>query len=208
MHANWKVDRTRILEAPEIAAVLTDLKRRGRRSVNSRMNLVVFRLAACCGLRASEIRGLTLDDARLGITKPYLRIRKGKGGKSRRVPLWWDRGTFDDLAAWKDECKEQGAQRTDPFVCAQADGSFGEPLTRFNIRNRFRVACRVLGSERVELLTVHDGRHSFVSHALHGGRSLAAVRDAAGHANISTTSIYAHMIDDDDDTGDLFAFGG
>ena len=42
-------------------------------------------------------------------------------------------------------------------------------------------------------------------HTLHAGRSLAAVRDAAGHASIATTSVYTHVIDDDDDElGDVF----
>ncbi len=64
-----------------------------------------------------------------------------------------------------------------------------------------------LGPERGRTLTVHSGGHSFVSHALAGGRSLAEVRDAAGRASISTTSIYTHVVvDDDGEVGDLFTF--
>jgi site-specific recombinase XerD len=64
------------------------------------------------------------------------------------------------------------------------------------------------GAERVALLSIHCGRHSFVSHALAGGRTLAEIRDAAGHANVSTTSIYLHTVRDDDETvGSLFEFG-
>jgi serine/threonine protein phosphatase 1 len=44
-------------------------------------------------------------------------------------------------------------------------------------------------------------------HALAGGRTLPEVRDAAGHANISTTSIYLHAVhDDDEQVGSLFDF--
>jgi len=43
--SNWIVDRARILQRDEIALVLTDLRRKARRSTNSRMNMVVFRLA-------------------------------------------------------------------------------------------------------------------------------------------------------------------
>jgi site-specific recombinase XerD len=43
-------------------------------------------------------------------------------------------------------------------------------------------------------LTIHHGRRSFCSHALAGGRSLAEVRDAAGQADISTTSVYMHVV--------------
>lgn len=65
-----------------------------------------------------------------------------------------------------------------------------------------------MGDDRLETLTVHHGRHSFVSHALQGGRSLAEVRDAAGHSNVATTSIYTHIASSDDgQVGELFAFG-
>jgi integrase len=56
-------------------------------------------------------------------------------------------------------------------------------------------------------LTIHHGRHTFISHALAGGRSLAEVRVAAGHSNLVTTSAYLHIAVDDDATpGNLFGF--
>ena len=80
----WKIDQTKILSRSEIVTVLTDLKRRSRRSVNSRMNLSIFRLATCCGLRVSEIAGLKLQNVRVGIEKPYIylpkTITKGRNG--------------------------------------------------------------------------------------------------------------------------------
>ncbi len=208
--AAWSVDATKILTASEIADVLADLKRRARRSVNTRQNLVVFRLAACCGLRASELCGLKLANVIVGVRRPYVQVPKAaaKGRRARRVPLWWDAGTLADLSAWKTERGEQGAKPGDWFVCSQADGSFGNQLDRRNVRMRFISSCRVLGAERRGELTIHHGRHSFVSHALAAGRSLAEVRDAAGHANVSTTSVYTHVVTDDDDAiGDIFGFG-
>ena len=65
----------------------------------------------------------------------------------------------------------------------------------------------MLGEGRAEELTVHCGRHSFVSHALAGGKSLAEVRQAAGHASVATTNLYVHLCtDDDDEVGNLFDF--
>jgi integrase len=59
----------------------------------------------------------------------------------------------------------------------------------------------------LESLTIHHGRHTFISHALAGGRSLAEVRDAAGHANVSITSDYLHVaLDDETVVGELFRF--
>jgi hypothetical protein len=67
----------------------------------------------------------------------------------------------------------------------------------------------VLGPERLETLTIHHGRHTFVSHALAGGRTLAEARDAAGHTNITITSGYLRVaVDDDADVFVRFAPNG
>jgi integrase len=52
----WTVDPTRVLTRRELAAVIADLKRSSRYA-NARRNLVIVRLACCCGLRVSEIAG-------------------------------------------------------------------------------------------------------------------------------------------------------
>jgi len=64
----------------------------------------------------------------------------------------------------------------------------------------------VLGDERVRTLTIHHGRHTFISHALAGGRTLAEVRAAAGHASLVTTSAYLHVVvEEETHVGELFA---
>ena len=207
MHLTWTVDQTKILTRREMAAVLRHLRRRGQNSLNARLSLIVMRLACCCGLRASEISELRLDDARLQGDRPHLRIRNGKRGKSRIVPLWWDAGTLADIRDWKDERQRQGATGGDLLVCSMLANRRGQPLNRHALRLRFQRACGVLGNERRGQVTIHHGRHTFVSHALAGGRTLAEVRDAAGHCNVAITSVYLHLaVDDDGQPGDLFAF--
>jgi integrase len=71
------------------------------------------------------------------------------------------------------------------------------PFSRHTLRKRFRTACKVLGAARLETLTIHHGRHTFISHALASGRTLAEVRDVAGHANVIITSGYLHVAVDD-----------
>ena len=65
--------------------------------------------------------------------------------------------------------------------------------SRHTLRKGFRTACRLLGPERLESLTIHHGRRTFISHALAGGRTLAKVRDAVGHAYVSFTTGYLHL---------------
>jgi integrase len=200
-------DPTKILTRSELAAVLDDLKRKAVRSKSARLNLVIFRLACCCGLRASEIAQLRIDDVRVDVSRPHLRIRRGaaKGGKSRTVPLWWDAGTLSDVSAWSEQRVESGALPTHPFLTSPRPGREHLAYSRHTLRKRFRTACRILGSERLKSLTIHHGRHTFISHAIAGGRTLAEVRDAVGHANVSITSGYLHArLEDDESVGRLF----
>jgi len=112
----WNLDPTKILLRHELAAVLADLNLRAERSLQARLNRAIFRLACCCGLRVSEIGGLRLADVCLAGPRPHLRIRacNAKGGRSRRVPLWWDAGTLSDIAAWRAERVVPGLPRRRP----------------------------------------------------------------------------------------------
>ena len=116
------------------------------------------------------------------------------------MPLNWDAGTLADIAEWKAYRASQGATASDLLVCT----ANGTAIDRLAARKAFKSVCeKPLGKDRG--VTIHDGRHTFVSHALHAGRSVVEVRDAAGHSNIATTSIYAHLVSDDDDVvGNLF----
>lgn len=68
-----------------------------------------------------------------------------------------------------------------------------------------QAACKVLGLERLERLTINHGRHSFINHALAGGRTLAEIRDPASHSSVLTASVYLHVaVDDDGQVGELF----
>lgn len=204
----WKVTRDKLLSKSEIRRVVADLRRKSGRSVNSRLNLILFRLATCCGLRVSELCSLTLDDLRVASERPSIRIPKAiaKGGRQRIVPLSFDQGTLDDLRAWKGFRQSQGACGTDYLISSQHRDAWGRRIDRRNARRRFKTACKCLGSERQGQLTIHYGRHSFVSHALHGNRSIVEVRDAAGHSSLATTSIYAHLVgDENEQIGNLFS---
>jgi integrase/recombinase XerD len=212
MHAfpMWQVDQTKVLTRRELAAVLADQQAMARRSANARRNLVIVRLACCCGLRVSEIAGLQLDDVMVEGGRPHLRLRKEttKGKRPRKVPLWWDAGTLADVAAWKKERAGQRAGPKDAFICSVQAHLRGLPLRRHALRRRFLTACKILGRDRLRTLTIHHGRHTFISHALAGGRTLAEVRAAAGHSNVAVTSAYLHIVvDDSEPVGNLFRYG-
>ena len=195
-----------ILTRAEVLAVIADLKRRAKRSRLSRQNLIVFRLSCCCGLRRKEIHGLNLGDLVVSGPRPVIRIRKeitkGENGKrkARLVPLWWDSGTLADLSAWVAKRREDGALPTDALLAQKS----GKRISGQSLALRWQTAIRKLGPERITQLSIHKGRHSFISHSLHAGHSLAEVRDAVGHASVATTNIYAHLVEQERIT-DLFA---
>ena len=86
-------------------------------------------------------------------------------------------------------------------------GRGGIEFSRHTLRKRFRTACKILEPERLKSQTIHHGRHTFISHALAGGRTLAEVREAVGHSNVSITSAYLYVaVDDDQGVGTLFEF--
>ena len=191
-----KIDIIRILTTEEIAAVLADVNQRAKW-----LHLTIFRLSCCCGLRRSEISGVCIDDFELVGPRPHIKVSRdiAKGRVQRRVPLWWDSGTLSDLKDWYDSRLIQTEGETDhPFICSARKGFKGAPLSGDKIAKHWdRTISRVLGWQRAKQLSIHCGRHSFVTHSLHGGRSLAEVRDAAGHSNVATTNAYLHAIDSD-----------
>ena len=205
----WNPDRSKILQRGEFKTVLNELNRKSRRSLNTRLNRVIFRLSTCCGLRASEISKINLNDVLTDSTSPWIRIRKevGKGAKARVVPLHWDNATLNDIKNWKAFRVSQKAAPDDPFVCSQHRDSLGHRIDRRNLRKRYKVCCRILGTERANSVTIHHGRHTYVSFALHLGKNIVEVKAAAGHSSLGTTTKYAHLVDTDDcRVGDLFAF--
>jgi integrase/recombinase XerD len=216
-HRTRAIDPTKILSSDEIGQVLANLRKRiaDNGSISTTTNLTIFRLATGCGLRASEIAGLLVNDVHAENSKPYIQVRAGtaKRHKARRVALWWDAGTLDDVRLWKQfRVEEQEAGPDAPFVCQVcvwrggfAEKVVGNALSRKAVRDRFIAACRVLGAERQRSITTHTGRHSFASHALAAGRTLPEVQQALGHANIALTSIYLHVaVDDDGEVGQIF----
>lgn len=183
----------RFLMLDEILAVVRHL--REKRCESDGWRLILFRLSCCCGLRRKEISHLKVSDVILDGARPGIAVRKettkGRNGKrkSRFVPLWWDSGTKEDLAAW--------VARMPPGAFVLHSGSTGNLPRQTHpgsLSKRWRTAIRILGPSRQRQVSIHGGRHSFITHAINSGHSLAEVRDAAGHYDVSVTEVYLHSI--------------
>ncbi len=210
----------RVLGKAEIQTVIKWHKPlRRKKRLNTHRNFVIFRLSCCCGLRCKEIVGLNLGDFFLKTDKPFIRIRKEttKGHrrsteveitrKARIVPLTFDRQTREDLAAWLElRMKQAGGDRNAPFVCSQMPKTMGKRMHLSTVAKRWQTALLCLGRDRALSCSLHNGRHTAISILLHCGYSLPYVRDFAGHSNISMTSRYAHVYENDNATTEAFNF--
>ena len=189
----------KVLSQAEIAAVISDLNERrmhptsSLRASNAWMNLIIFRLSCCCGLRSKEIRHLRLTDLLLDSNRPAIRIRKDgtKGHKPRLVPLWWDQQTLVDLKHW---AAHRLAHNPPNAQVISSPNQASTIMRRNKVANRWANAIKALGPVRSRQVTIHCGRHSFISHAVKT-RSLPEVKRAVGHCSIKITESYIHVVD-------------
>lgn len=133
------------------------------------------------GLRVSELVGLTLDT--VDLLGGFVRCL-GKGGKERVVPL----GESAVRAVGEYLSRGRG-MGTSPYLFLNYRG---KQLTRAG----FWLILRGHG-ERAKIrkrITPHMLRHSFATHLLERGADLRSVQLMLGHADISTTQIYTHVI--------------
>ncbi|HEY2528650.1 MAG TPA: tyrosine recombinase [Xanthobacteraceae bacterium] len=140
------------------------------------------------GLRVSELVALPASAAR---RDARLIVVRGKGNKERLVPL-------------NDAAKQATAQYL--ALLAQSGGdaeskwlfpSFGESghLTRQHLARELKALAAAAGL-RANQVSPHVLRHAFASHLLHNGADLRVVQTLLGHADISTTQIYTHVLED------------
>ncbi len=189
-----------ILTVEEVQHVVSELRRKSKRSKSTHLNLTIFRLATGVGLRRCEIIGLNLNDLILTGPQPCVRVRKevtkGQNGKKRaRIVPFWDGGTLEDVRHWVKFRMASGAKPEDPVCCTTYAVAVGKRLGDRKALARWKTAIKCLGPERVKQLYLHTGRHTFCSHSLAAGHGIASVRDAMGHRSIHTTSIYAHIVE-------------
>ena len=174
------------LTIDEVKAVLADLEQRGRRSVNTRMNNIIFRLATSCGLRASEIANVRICDIKLA-DSARVHVHEGKGKKSSDVTIP-DNGTIVALAQHHQMRKTDGASGKDTLLVK----TNGKSFDRNEIAKRYKSAIRILPEERRSIISVHWGRHTAATRMLDNGHTLATVKEFLRHSNIQTTSVYLH----------------
>jgi integrase/recombinase XerD len=139
------------------------------------------------GLRVSELVGLRLPDLRTD--EGFLKC-VGKGSKERIVPVG------ETAAAWlqrylADARPVLAGKKSSPWVFVNARG--GGRLSRLGFWKILKAYGRRAGVRG--RLSPHVLRHSFATHLLERGADLRAIQAMLGHADLSTTQIYTHVLE-------------
>jgi integrase/recombinase XerD len=143
------------------------------------------------GLRVSELVTLPLSAAR---RDARMLVVRGKGAKERLVPL--NTGAKQAMADYL-ALLEQGGRKGGKAPSKWLFPSFGESghLTRQHFARELKGLAAAAGLPW-KTLSPHVLRHAFASHLLHNGADLRVVQTLLGHADISTTQIYTHVIEE------------
>jgi len=145
----------------------------------------LIELIYATGLRVSEL--VSLPVAAFEADKSFI-IVMGKGGKERLVPV--GRVASKAVQSYLYIRPYYDRVGTNPYLFANRD----KHLTR----QRFAQMLEKLGVEagvNPKSLSPHVMRHAFATHLLENGADLRAVQEMLGHADISTTQIYTHVLD-------------
>ena len=182
-------DAFRLVEAP------TTIERPTKRKLGQReaarhaafklRDRALFEVLYGAGLRVSEAAALDLGDLdrdRLGTL--LVTVRRGKGGKTRTVPL-----------------HDQARAALDAWIAAR--GPYArEPSALFVSKTGRRLTARSIQRETAsyrvhagiaERATPHAFRHSFATHLLDGGVDLRSIQELLGHASLSSTQVYTKV---------------
>ncbi len=143
-------------------------------------DVAMFELFYSSGLRLSELAALDIED--IDLHERQLRVKQGKGGKARLLPV--GKKAVQALERWL-------AARFVTEECAVFISQRGRRLSQRSIQLRLDRWCRKIGV--AFHVHPHMLRHSFASHFLESSQDIRAVQELLGHKNISTTQIYTHL---------------
>ncbi|MFO1172109.1 MAG: tyrosine recombinase [Hyphomicrobiaceae bacterium] len=148
--------------------------------------LTLVELLYATGMRVSEL--VSLPRRVLDGDERMLTI-KGKGGRERLVPLSGPSKRALGLYLDAEATLAPGRRSKWLFPSHAAAGH----VTRQHVGQELKVLAEAAGLDP-ERVSPHVLRHAFASHLLDRGADLRAVQQLLGHANISTTEIYTHVL--------------
>ena len=182
------------LSEAEVEALL-DASRSGEHLDKRLRNTCLMELLYATGMRVSELVSLPVSAAR---GDPRMLLVRGKGGKERMVPL--SQPAREALIDWlerrdaeEDLAKIEKGKQASKFLFPSR-GKLGH-LTRHRFYTLIKELA-VTGGVSPEKVSPHTLRHAFATHLLANGADLRAIQTLLGHADVATTEIYTHVLEE------------
>ena len=141
---------------------------------------VLFAVIYDCGLRISEAINLRIQD--VDFDRQLVHIRQSKHKKDRYVPV--SSHTLRGLQSY--------LSTSNPKDWLFNGKVRGQQFSREGIRHAFRSVMRKRGIQKQAC--IHTLRHSYATHLLEMGYDIRTVQELLGHADVSTTMIYTHVL--------------
>jgi integrase/recombinase XerD len=182
------------LSEAEVLRLMAAARQRGRSALDRLRDTALFELLYATGLRVTELVSLPVAAVR---GDPRMVLVKGKGGKERMVPLSSPaRVAVADWLAERDRAEGAGRSEGRPpsrhlFPGQGRDGH----LTRQYFHSLVKDVAVLAGLSPARV-TPHVLRHAFATHLLAHGADLRVIQTLLGHADIATTEIYTHVLED------------
>ncbi|MFE3836983.1 site-specific tyrosine recombinase XerD [Pseudogemmobacter sonorensis] len=182
------------LGTEEVARLLVTARGHGRNAAERLRNAALMELLYATGLRVSELVSLPQAAVR---GDPRMILVRGKGDKERMVPL--SSPARAALAEWLAALDAEAelarkAGRAVPRHLFPGRGAEGH-MTRQNLFTLLKALAIGAGIDP-DRVTPHVLRHAFATHLLEGGADLRVIQTLLGHADIATTEIYTHVLDE------------
>jgi integrase/recombinase XerD len=155
--------------------------------VRARRLYALIEMLYATGLRVSEL--VSLKTAALRRDARFFSIR-GKGGHERIVPLT-DKARAAAAGYMTGRSAAGGADSQWLFPSSGASGH----ITRQAFARELKDLAVSIGISAAKI-SPHVMRHAFASHLLQNGADLRVVQQLLGHADISTTQIYTHVLEE------------
>lgn len=181
--------RMRFLRPDELDALIDAV----RADVLGEIERPLYLMAAMTGLRQGELLALRWTDidwaaSRVRVSESFTRgaFDSPKSGRGRSVPM------ADRLAGELERHFQRSRWQADSDLVF-AHPATGNVLDASKLRKRFRAALVRAGAPP---MTFHELRHTFGTQMAAAGAPLRAIQEWMGHADASTTEIYAHYAPD------------
>lgn len=182
------------LSEAEVDALLAAAGRLGTETERLR-NTCLLELLYATGMRVSELVSLPVQAAR---GDPRMLLVRGKGGKERMVPL--SPPAREALAVWLEQ--RDRAEELSRIERGVAPSRFLFPshgrsghLTRHRFYGLIKELSVEAGVDPTRV-TPHVLRHAFATHLLSRGADLRVIQTLLGHADVATTEIYTHVVEE------------